>query len=216
MNSTPKIIPRKDYRPYIKENEFLEGFNTNWRIGGVGLSITLFLVWSLQLYYVLGNLIFAYIGGYSIVVIGITISRDSQLEFTKTDDSITMLYLRPADIWDSIVDALTASGLVFAACVYFLTNTLPAFTGYVVISALLFTALLVPFAPMISLLLMVDFLKTTVLVEFDSTGSSMTKLDIDVHSLERSWYDMDDEELRLSVENTLQTILNQAILVGSD
>ena len=182
----------------------------------MGLSITLFLVWSLQLYYVLGNLIFAYIGGYSIVVIGITISRDSQLEFTKTDDSITMLYLRPADIWDSIVDALTASGLVFAACVYFLTNTLPAFTGYVVISALLFTALLVPFAPMISLLLMVDFLKTTVLVEFDSTGSSMTKLDIDVHSLERSWYDMDDEELRLSVENTLQTILNQAILVGSD
>ena len=215
MNSTPTIIPRKDYRGFIKENEFLEGFNTNWRTGGIALSIVLFFVWSLQLYSTLGNFIFAYIGGYSIIVIGIALFRSSQLEYVKTDASIRILYLRPAEIWDSLVDALTASGLIFAACVFFLTNTLSSFTEYAVISALVITCLLVPFAPLVSLMLGSNFLKTTVLIEFDSAGKSVSRLDIDVHPLERSWYDMETNELRIDVEHTFQTILTNTILIGS-
>ncbi len=213
MSSSSKIIPRGKYKHHIRQSEFLEGFNYNWRIGGAVLAICLFFVWSVQLYAVFGPPIFVFLAGYVIIVFGFTILKASQLEYIVNDESIEMLFLRPAELWDSLVDALTASGLIFAAATYLLTNTLATFTNYALIIALLLTVLLVPVAPMIASFLATDYLKTLVHVQFSKDDKKVTKVTIRPHQLERPWYNLsENEDLQNEVQGIFVTILNEVLL----
>ncbi len=212
MSSSSTLIPQKKYKKHLASNEFLKGFNLQWRISGATLAITLFFVWTIQIRPVADYTLLALVLVYSVLVLGFMLLRRSQLEYLKHEDSIEVLFIRPADIWDTLLDCFTASGLIFAGCIFFLSNIISALSWMAVFAALIITVFLAPIAPMIASILFFDFMKTSVLLRFDQTGENVTEITIAPHSLERLWNERkDDEELKSELAVIFQTILSESI-----
>ena len=210
MSSSSTLIPRDKYKQHLVENEFLKGFNLQWRITGATLAITLFFVWTIQIRPIADYILLALVLVYSMFVLSFMLLRRSQLEYLKHEDSVEMLFIRPADIWDTLVDSFTASGLIFAGCVFFLSNTFVASSWIAVLAALIISVFLAPIAPMIATILYVDFLKTTVSLRFDQTGESVLDMALNPHSLERPWIEkQDDEEFKTKIADIFKTILSE-------
>ncbi|MGY5875304.1 MAG: hypothetical protein RTU30_06130 [Candidatus Thorarchaeota archaeon] len=173
---------------------FIRGDDIVWKIGGSLFAFVLFFVWALQLFSYVPESMTTYYGLRALIGVFVLITalgyNDSDSPFisqSRSDTDLVLTISRPAELWTSLVDALTAVAICIAAATYILNNTLAAYVLLAYILALILTFMFIPVLPMVAHDSDMSFLKTTIRIAINLDTLSLTDLEIVPHPLERKW-----------------------------
>ncbi len=173
---------------------FIRGDDILWKIGGSLFAFILFFVWTFQLFSYVPESTTTYYSLRALIGVFILITalgyNNFDVPFISQSSSGTELVLtisRPAELWTSLVDALTAAAISIVATAYILNNTLSGYVLLAYIIALILTFMFIPVLPMVAHDSDMPFLKTTILISIATDTMSVTELEILPHTLERKW-----------------------------